>query len=162
MNPDDHERARLLIDIWHVEGIQAQEREWLDKHLVQCAECRGQALANERALQLLRSNTISVDPALVSIIQARVRLRARELRENQVRMRALWISCALSWVLGVASAPLVWRAFQWVGLHAALPNLVWETAFALWWLLPAGAVAVLFAWQRRRALDQDGYSTLPR
>jgi predicted anti-sigma-YlaC factor YlaD len=162
MNPQDHERASRLIDAWHVEGIQAQEREWLDAHLAECAECRARALTNERALQLLRSVTVRADPALVSVTQARVRLRARELRENQVRMRALWISCALSWVLGVASAPLVWRTFQWVGLHAALPNLVWKTAFALWWLLPPGAVAAFLAWQRQHAANQDGYTTLPR
>ena len=102
-----------------------------------------------------------ITPGLVSTTQARVRLRARELRENQVRMRALWISCALSWALGVASAPLVWRAFHWIGLHAGLPKMIWETAFALWWLLPAGAVAVLIVWNQRRTANQDGYTTLP-
>lgn len=162
MNPEVHERAQRLIDAFHVEGIPAREREWLDAHLAECVECQTRALADERALQVLRTNTLRVDPALVSRTQARVRLRSRELRENQVRMRALWISCALSWVLGVTSAPLVWRAFQWVGLRAALPNLVWETAFALWWLLPAGAVAALLARQRRHAANQDGYTTLPR
>jgi hypothetical protein len=162
MNPQDQERARRLIDAWHVEGIPAPERDWLDAHLPECAECQARALANERALQVLRANAVRVDPALVSATQARVRSRAHELRENQVRMRALWISCALSWVLGVVSAPLVWRTFQWVGLRAALPNLVWETAFALWWLLPAGAVAALLAWQRRHSVNQDGYTTLPR
>ncbi len=162
MNPEVHERACRLIDVSHVEGISAAERAWLDEHLEECAACRARMRANERALQALRSNIVGVDPELVSITQTRVRLRARELRENQVRMRALWISCAFSWVLGVASAPLVWRAFQWVGLHARLPNLIWETAFVLWWLLPAGAVAVLLAWQRRHVATQDSYTTLPR
>jgi anti-sigma factor RsiW len=162
MNPEIHERACRLIDAWHVEGISAPEREWLDAHLVECPACRARASANERALQALRTNTLSVDPTLVSITQARVRLRVHELREDQVRIRALWISCALSWALGVASAPLVWRAFQWVGLHAHLPKMIWEAAFALWWLLPAGAVAVLIAWNQRRTANQDGYTTLPR
>jgi hypothetical protein len=161
MNPDVHQRACQLMDALHVEGILPVDRQWLEAHLAECSTCQGRARANERALQALRSNTISIAPELVGITQARVRLRARELRENQVRMRALWISCALSWVLGVASAPLVWHAFQWVGLHAALPNMIWETAFALWWLLPAGAVAVLSAWQQRRAANRDGYTTLP-
>ncbi|MGD0222510.1 MAG: zf-HC2 domain-containing protein [Terriglobia bacterium] len=162
MNPESHERARRLIDAWQVEGISAPEREWLDAHLAECTACRARAGANERALQALRSNSASVNPALVSTTQARVRLRARELRENQVRMRALWISCGLSWVLGVASAPLVWRTFQWIGVHAELPNLIWETAFALWWLLPAGAVAILVAWNQRRTANQEGYTTRPR
>jgi len=162
MNPEVHERACRLIDALHVEGIASLEREWLEAHLAECPACRASVRANELALQALRSNTVIVDPALVSTTQARVRLRARELRENQVRMRALWISCALSWVLGVASAPLVWRAFQWIGIHAALPSLIWKTGFALWWLLPAGAVAVLVAWNQRRTANYDGYSTLPR
>jgi len=162
MNHEIHERACRLIDAWQVEGISAPEREWLEAHLADCPACQARSSANERALRVLRSNSVIVDPALVSTTQARVRWRARELRENQVRMRALGISCALSWVLGVASAPLVWRAFQWIGLHAALPNLVWETAFALWWLLPAGAVAGLAAWAKRRSANQEGYATLPR
>jgi hypothetical protein len=161
MNPDVHQRACQLMDALHVEGILPVDRQWLEAHLAECSTCQGRARANERALQALRSNTINIAPELVSITQARVRLRARELRENQVRMRALWISCALSWVLGVASAPLVWRAFQWIGLYAALPNMIWETAFALWWLLPAGAVAVLVAWNRRRTANQESYPNLP-
>jgi hypothetical protein len=162
MNRENHERACHLIDALHVEGIAAAERQWLEAHLAECPACQVKARASEQALQALRSNTVVITPGLVSTAQARVRLRARELRENQVRMRALWISCALSWVLGVASAPLVWRAFQWIGLHAALPKMVWETAFALWWLLPAGAVAVLVAWNQRRAANQEGFTTLPR
>jgi anti-sigma factor RsiW len=162
MNPEIHERAGRLIDAWLVEGISAPERAWLEAHLAGCPACQARSSANERALRVLRSNSAIVDPALVSTTQARVRLRARELRENQVRMRALWISCALSWVLGVASAPLVWRTFQWIGVHAALPKMIWETAFALWWLLPGGAVAVLVAWNQRRSANHEGYATLPR
>ena len=51
MNPEVHERACRLIDAWHVEGISAPEREWLDAHLAECAACRARARANERALQ---------------------------------------------------------------------------------------------------------------
>ena len=162
MSPADHARACRLIDAWHVEGISAAERDWLDAHLAECTACHDRMRVNEQALQFLRSYSLPIDPAVVSITQARVRMRARELRETQARMRGLWISSALSWVLGVASAPLVWRAFQWIGIHASLPRFIWESAFALWWLLPAGAVAVVLAWQRRRASAQDGCLTLPR
>jgi len=162
MNPDIHVRACCLIDAEQVEGISESERDWLKKHLAECAACRSQSHTSERALQVLRSNAITIGPSLVSTAQARVRLRARELRENRIRTRALWISCALSGVLGVASSPVAWRAFQWVVLHAALPNMIWETAFALWWLLPAGAAAVLLAWMQRRAANQDGHAALPR
>jgi len=162
MNPDVHERAGQLLDALHVEDISDAERTWLDAHLGECPACQARAQATQRALQTLRSGVVSVDPALVGKTQARVRLRARELRENQVRMRALWISCALSWVLGVASAPLVWQAFEWIGLHAALPKLVWESAFALWWLLPAAVAAGLIAWQRRRASTEESFAVFLR
>ena len=162
MNPNTHERAWGLIDALLVEGIATSESEWLEAHLANCPGCQVKARANERALQVLRSNGLAVRPTLVSMTQARVRLRARELHENQSRMRALWISSALSWVLGVASAPFVWRAFQWIGLHAGLPKPIWGTAFALWWLLPAGAVAVLIAWNQRRTANQNSLTTLLR
>jgi anti-sigma factor RsiW len=162
MSYDVHARAEQLIDAWRVEGISAADREWLDGHLEECDRCRARAQANDRALQRLRSLPMRVSPRLVKVTQARVHLRARELSENQVRMRALWISCALSWILGVASAPLLWRAFQWVGHLAALPTVIWEAGFVLWWLLPPGAVAALLAWQRQRAGPVDDNTNLPR
>ena len=162
MNHEVHQRACRLIDALHVEGIAASEREWLEAHLAECPACQAMAHANEQALQVLRSNSVAVRPTLVSMTQARVRLRARELHENHSRMRALWISSALSWVLGVASAPFVWRVFQWIGVHADLPKMVWETAFALWWLLPAGAAAVLIAWNQRRSANQGYFASLLR
>jgi len=162
MKPDVHERACHLIDTWRVEGISASERQWLDAHTSECTACQARAQANERALQVLRSNAVNVGRSLVAVTQARVRLRAREMRENHARLRAVWVSCGLSWILGVVSAPLVWRTFQWIGLHAALPKMLWETAFALWWLLPAAAAAVPLAWMERRATRQDGYPILPR
>ncbi len=115
MNPEIHERACRLIDAWQVEGISDAEREWLEAHLADCAACQARSSANERALQVLRSNSVIVDPALVSTTQARVRWRARELRENQARLRALWISCGLSWLLGTLTAPLLWEAIAWLG-----------------------------------------------
>jgi len=162
MSHNVHARAEQLMDAWRVEGISAAEREWLDGHLEECARCRARAQANEGALQRLRSLSIRESPGLVEATQARVHLRARELNENQVRLRALWISCGLSWILGVASAPLVWRAFEWAGHHAALPNVIWEAGFVLWWLWPAGAVAALLAWKRQRAGSVDDYTNLPR
>jgi uncharacterized membrane protein YqjE len=156
MNPHDHESARKLIDEWHVEGIPAPEREWLDGHLAECMECRGQALASERALQALRSNAVRVDPALVSVTQARVRLWARELRERQARLRALWVSCALSWVLGAVTAPLLWQAISWLGQRFAVSQAISITLFALCWIVPATVVGALLVGRRSRAHGVDG------
>jgi predicted anti-sigma-YlaC factor YlaD len=151
MNPQDHERACRLIDAWHVEGIPAPEQEWLDAHLAECTECRAQALTNERALQLLRSVTVRADPALVSVTQARVRLWARQLRERQARLRALWVSCALSWVLVAVTAPLLWQAMSWLGQRFAVSQAIWIALFALCWIVPATLVGAVLVWQHSRA-----------
>ncbi|MFZ0960177.1 MAG: zf-HC2 domain-containing protein [Terriglobia bacterium] len=151
MNADVHERACRLIDAWHVEGISAAEREWLDAHLAECPACQSRVMANERALQALRSNTLIVDPALVSTTQARVRLRARELRENQARLRALWISCGLSWLLGAATAPLLWEAMAWLGRRFEISQAIWIPVFVMCWLAPATVVGALIAWRHSHA-----------
>lgn len=162
MSDELHARAEQLMDAWKVEAISDADRAWLDAHLEGCGRCRERAQANDRALQWLRSLPVRVSPGIVKATQARVYWRARELYENRARMLALWISCAFSWILGVASAPLVWRACQWVGHHAALPKVIWEGGFVLWWLLPVGAVAALLAWRRQRAGSADEYMNFPR
>jgi len=150
MNEDVHERARRLIDTLHVEGASATDREWLEAHLANCAQCQRRAHATEQALQALRSLSLMVDPALVSTAQARVRRRARELRENQARLRALWISCGLSWLLGTLTAPLLWQAMAWLGRHFELSAAIWITAFALLWIAPASVVGALMVWRQSR------------
>lgn len=147
MNHEIYQRACYLIDALHVEGIAASEREWLEAHLTGCPECQAMAQANEHVLQALRSNRITVHPALVSTTQARVRQRARELRENQMRMRTLWISCGLSWVLGTVTAPLLWQAMSWMGRRFELSPAVWITGFAMCWIAPATVVGALVAWR---------------
>lgn len=151
MNPDVHERACRLIDAWHVEGISAAEHAWLDVHLAECSACRARVRANERALQALRSNTVIINPALVSTTQARVRLRARELRENQARLRALWISCGLSWLLGALTAPLLWQAITWLGRRFEISPAIWVVVFAMCWAAPATLVGALIAWRHSQA-----------
>jgi anti-sigma factor RsiW len=151
MNPEIHERACRLIDACLVEGISAPERDWLEAHLAECPACQGRSSANELALRVLRSNSVIVDPALVSTTQARVRWRARELRENQARVRALWISCGLSWLLGALTAPLLWEAIAWLGRRLELSPAIWVAAFAMCWLAPATLVGALVAWRHSQA-----------
>jgi len=158
---DDHERAHKLIDARHVEGLAAGDRAWLDTHLEACPLCAARAQATERALQSLRVATVPVNPALVSSTQQRVRLRVRELHEHGVRMRALWVSCALSWLLGALSAPLVWKGLEWIGHYLALSRAVWVAAFALWWITPAAVVgAILSGWLLRPSRNDRDAATL--
>jgi anti-sigma factor RsiW len=148
MNPEIHERACRFLDALHVEGIGAEQREWLEAHLADCPACQARAHSNERALQTLRQNTMRTSPALVSTTQARVRQRARELRENQARLRTLWISCGLSWILGTVTAPLLWQAMAWLGHHFELSPAIWMTGFAVFWISPATLVGALVAWRQ--------------
>jgi anti-sigma factor RsiW len=163
MNAEIHERACRLIDASHVEGISASEREWLEAHLAECPVCQARALANERALQALRSNIVRVNPALVATTQARVRWRARELRENDARLRALWISCGLSWLLGAVTAPLFWEAIAWLGRRLDVSQAVWVAVFVMCWIGPATLVGAIVAWKRSHVPGvENGHTTWER
>jgi hypothetical protein len=137
MNEDPHARAQRLILEDHAERISVEEREWLDQHLEGCLDCERLAGATEKALRSLCAVSVPLPPSLASRAQLRVYLR---MEERQTRERTGWIlyiSCALSWGLGIASAPLVWRGFEWAGHHIGVPNLIWQMGFGLWWALPA-------------------------
>lgn len=162
MNEDVHQRAEHLLAASKVEGTSPAEQEWLEAHLESCVPCAEYTAALERAVASLRSVSIALDPALVRATQLRVRSRAQELREQESRMRGLWISCAFSWALGVLSAPLLWWGFRWVGRHMALPDLAWQTAFVLWWVMPAAAATAVLAGLRARASSENGFLESPR
>jgi len=154
MKQDIHQHAYRLIDTQFVEGLEgmdAAERARLESHWAECAECQARMRATNLALQALRQNTVMVDPALVGTTQARVRLRGRELRANQLRMRTLWIACGLSWLMGAITAPLLWQAMAWLGRHFELSPAIWITGFAMFWLAPATLVGALVAWRHSHA-----------
>lgn len=162
MSEDVHQRAERLLAISKVEGISAAEREWLEAHLEDCARCAKRATAVEQVVASLRSVSIPPDPAVVEAVRRRVRMRAAELHEQQARLRALWIACAFSWVLGVLSAPLLWWGLQRIGEHLALPSPVWAIAFILWWTLPAAGAGAIFAWLRGSPSSGEHLRGLPR
>jgi anti-sigma factor RsiW len=156
MNEDIHKKAEGLITTARVEGLSDSDREWLSSHLEECAICAGRAENLVKMLVALRSIPITLDPAVVEATRRRVRMRARDLREDRSRMRALWVSCSLSWVLGIVTAPLLWQGFKWTGRHLALPDLAWQAAFLLWWLVPAAIVSGALAWWFARASGEAG------
>ncbi len=149
----NHDQAREWIDRAHVEGLSAGERELLDAHLTECAECARAAAATGQALRWLRSVSVPVPPALAARAQLRVYLRAREMRGRRQGW-VLWIALAISWGMGLASAPYVWRGFRWLGNHTGLPDPLWKMGFALWWALPAlltVAVLLIDRWAEKRS-----------
>jgi hypothetical protein len=140
-----------------VEGLAQAEREWLGAHLQECARCSEFARQTEQALRSLRAAAIPFPSGLASRAQFRVRLRAQELREREPHRRALWLACAASWVFGIASAPYVWRLFEWFGQLTGMPKLVWELGFGLWWTIPVLFAAVVLLMENARYSDEPGW-----
>jgi anti-sigma factor RsiW len=157
MSEDVHARAGQLIAQERVEGISQADRQWLEQHLHDCPRCAAQGLLTEEAVRALRAVAVPLPRTLASRAQMRVRLRAQELREREPRLRMIWIVCGLSWALGIASAPYVWRVFAWMGEHAGMPKLVWELGFGLWWTIPALIAAVVLLLENARKTDEGDW-----
>lgn len=140
MSDTIHERAQQLIAKQRVEGLSAEEHTWLAGHLAECEGCSELKSQTARALSAFRGVNIELPKNLAARTQLRVRLRAQELPARNGSRALLWAIAAMSWVLGLASAPLVWRGFEWAGSELGLPKIVWQLGVALWWLVP-GIVA---------------------
>jgi hypothetical protein len=157
MSENLHKRAQQLIAKERVEEISQGERELLAAHLRECESCAEFARQTDQALRGLRTAAISVPSDLASRTQFRVRLRAMELREREPRRRLLWFACAASWIFGIASAPYVWRLFEWFGQLTGMPKLVWEIGFGLWWTIPAVFAAVVLLLENARQSEEPDW-----
>jgi hypothetical protein len=136
-----HARATQLIAQQRVEGISTDEQSWLAAHLAECDACSAVQAQTAQALNAFRGMSVELPTNLAARTQLRVRLRAEELPAHNTGRALLWAIAAVSWVLGLASAPLVWRGFAWLGSEFDLPDMVWQAGVVLWWLVP-GVVAV--------------------
>jgi len=154
VNTSDHHRAERLIAEGRIEGLAPAERQWLDAHLEGCAACDAFARSTAQAIDSLRSISVEVDSELVRRTRLLVSFRRRELERQGSWLLPVWVCCGLSWVMGIATAPLAWRGFEWLGRHAGLPKLAWEGGFVLWWTLPALVTVLVLAaaFRRREAL----------
>jgi hypothetical protein len=141
-----HIRAQQLIAQHGVEGISNDEQAWLSAHLAECDSCSALHAQTAAAISSFRTMNIEVPKNLAARTQLRVRLRAEELGEHNPGRKLLWGLVAVSWMLGVATAPFVWRAFSWIGGEIGLPKVAVLLGMALWWLVPGllitGAVVV--------------------
>jgi hypothetical protein len=156
MSANLHERGLELIAKERVEGLSQSERDWLTAHLQDCEFCNEHARQTDRALRVMRTAAIAVPADLASRTQFRVRLRAQELREHEPKRQMLWLACGLSWVFGIASAPYVWRIFEWLGHVTGAPKLLLEIGFGLWWMIPAlFALIVLLLESARHAGEPE-------
>ena len=133
---DLHSEARLLLTRRLVERISDTEESWLLKHLAECTSCVAAAAETDNAIRRLRGIHVDLPEGLAGRTQLRVRLRAEELQEQRSTNKLLWVFGVVSWALGVASAPLVWRGFAWAGEYLGLPKPIWVAGAVLWWTVP--------------------------
>jgi hypothetical protein len=157
MSEEIHARAKRLIAQQCVEDISAEEREWLEQHLRECAMCSEFASATAQAIRSLRGLSVPLPRALARRTQMRVRLRAQQLQVYEPHWRMVWAACGISWAFGATTAPYVWRGLEWVGQRMGLPNLVWQLGFGLWWALPlvvTGVILLMTNAGRGREFDE--------
>lgn len=137
MIDNPHVRAQEYFAKSLVEGISLADRTWLDQHLRDCPDCAREIVSTQDVLGALRNVPIAMPRDLVARTQLRVRLRAQEAAQTSQSNFLLWVITGISWLLGIFSAPLVWRGFAWMGAHFSVPKLALEMAFLLWWIVPA-------------------------
>ncbi len=153
MSENFHARAQQLIAQQRVEGISAEEQSWLAAHLAECEACSAVLTQTAQALATFRSMNIELPKNLAARTQLRVRLRAEELPAHNPARLLLWAIAGVSWLLGLASAPLVWRGFEWAGGQLGLPKIVWQLGVAAWWLVPGLLATGMVLLQRRARTD---------
>ena len=137
MSENLHARAKQLMMQALIEGLQPAEEAWLCEHQASCEECAREAAAGEESERALRSVAVLVPRDLAARTQLRVRLRAEEMTRTAEGSFWVWMVAAASWLLGLFSAPLVWRVFAWAGGSFGVPKLALEVGFVLWWTVPA-------------------------
>jgi anti-sigma factor RsiW len=138
LRTDIHARAQEFFAKSLVEEISNADRAWLDVHLRACPDCAREILATQNLLGALRSVPVAVPRDLAARTQLRVRLRAQETSPaSQSSGILLWLITGMSWLLGIFSAPVVWRAFAWVGSYFSIPKLALQVGFIFWWVVPA-------------------------
>jgi len=143
-----HQRANQLMASRLIEPLSREDEQWLTAHMAGCEACAAAEARTREALSALRALQINLPRNLASRTQLRVRLRAEELREQGPASRLIWAVAAMSWILGLATAPLVWRGFAWLGAEMGAPRLVLQLGFVLWWGLPALLAAGIVLWKR--------------
>ena len=151
MSEDLHERAHQLIAKDRIEGVSVEEQAWLAAHLAECEACFARQAQTARTLAAFRSMNIDLPRNLAERTKFRVRLRTEELSSHNPSRLLLFAITGISWLLGLASAPLVWRGFEWAGGHLGLPKIVWQFGVVLWWLVPgivATGAVLLQKWAR--------------
>ena len=136
MTNDLHVRARNLIAQGGIEHVSSDDQRWLEAHLAECESCANEQRQLRESLSALRAMHLDLPANLATRTQFRVRMRAEELREKEPAKKFVWAIAAVSWALGVSTAPWVWRGIEWLGQETGAPKLLLQAGFVLWWSVP--------------------------
>ena len=136
MTNDLHVRAKNLIAQGCIELVSSDDQRWLEAHLAECESCADEQRQLRESLSALRTMHLDLPANLASRTQFRVRMRAEELREKEPAKKFVWAIAAVSWALGVSTAPWVWRGIEWLGQETGAPKLLLQAGFVLWWSVP--------------------------
>jgi predicted anti-sigma-YlaC factor YlaD len=136
MTIDIHTQAKNLVARRHIEGLTSDDERWLNAHLGECQSCAAEQRQLSASLSALRTMHVDLPANLASRTQFRVRMRAEELREKEPAKKFVWAIAAVSWALGVSTAPWVWRGVEWLGQETGAPKLLLQAGFLLWWSVP--------------------------
>jgi len=140
---DIHAQARRWIALGRAGDPAEEQRSSLETHLDECESCQAYAEATERLIRSVRSVPMAAGPSLVRSTQARVRERARQLREERERLWLVGVSCFAVGISAAITTPLLWRAFQWAGNWTGVAQPIWEVAFAVFAVAPAIVTSAL-------------------
>ena len=154
MTNDLHIRAQKLIAQQHIESVSSDDARWLNAHLAECESCAAEQHRLRDSLSALRTMHLDLPSNLASRTQFRVRMRAEELREKEPARKLIWAVAAVSWVLGLVTAPLVWRGVEWLGNATGAPKLILQAGFVLWWSVPP-LIAAWAALREKRITPQE-------
>jgi predicted anti-sigma-YlaC factor YlaD len=136
MTNDLHVRAKKLLAQGCIEHVSSDDQRWLQAHLAQCESCANAQRQLRESLSALRTMHLDLPANLASRTQFRVRMRAEELHEKEPAKKFVWAIAAVSWALGVSTAPWVWRGIEWLGQETGAPRLLLQAGFVLWWSVP--------------------------
>lgn len=156
MSENLHARAQQFFAQSLVEALAPGDETWLAEHLRACAACSREAASTRELLQALRAIPVAVPRDLAARTRMRVRLRAQQTAQASDNSLLLWVITAASWLLGIFSAPLVWRGFAWIGVQLNLPKPVLELGFVLWWAIPALIAVAVVIHQRTVSVTVTG------
>jgi len=147
VQPELHERARLLLDRGMIESIPAEKQRWLDHHLSECAECSRYAELNRRATQALDSFAFDLDHAAALRVQEAVTRRAERMRSSEP------LAVPLAIALTMAGSFVMWQAITWLAGQWNLPNRAWQFGFVVFWILPSVLIDMLLLFRARLRYD---------